>query len=288
MHPATVSYSFSTSTEKKRFIIGINLGYGMKQIIKFGFILSFLSTSAFSLEPVQGFYFGLLGEVSHVPNSQVDFTINGVPYTGQITLGPVGGGIGTSLGYKIQNFRVEGEFLFNMNNYGELQVGTCTLISPTVVGPEGICPDVVKNKGLGFNGNTMGFYGLFNAYYDFMSSKPDVSFVPYLGFGLGGALIQNHGNIESNQYSGIDPAITFQSNNSTFGFAVQGIVGFNYYLDDFTTMGLDFRYLSTINTNNNSSSSSSGIRNITNSSNSQLGVSTINLVFNFALERGDS
>ncbi|EEZ97050.1 outer membrane beta-barrel protein [Legionella longbeachae] len=267
------------STEKQPFIIGINLGYGMKQIIKFGFILSFLSNSAFSAEPVQGFYFGLLGQISHAPNPDLTFTINNVPYTGQVTLGPVGGGVGTSIGYKIHNFRLEAEFLYNINNYGELQVGTCTLISPTVVGPEGVCPAYIQDNGLGFNGNTMGFYGLFNAFYDFTSSNPDVNFVPYLGLGLGAALIRNQGNIESTEYSGIVPAIQFTSNNSQGGFALQGIVGFNYYLDDFTTMGLDFRYVSTMMSNNNNNSSSSS---------SQFGISTINLVFNFALEKGDS
>ncbi|VEB38721.1 Uncharacterised protein [Legionella sainthelensi] len=252
----------------------------MKQIIKFGFILSFLSSSAFSLEPVQGFYFGLLGQISHTPNTDLTFTINNVPYTGQVTLGPVGGGVGASIGYKIQNFRLETEFLYNINNYGEFQVGTCTLISPTVVGRYEGCPTYVQETGLGFNGNTMGFYGLFNAFYDFMSFNHDTSFVPYLGFGLGAALIRNQGNIESTEYSGIDPAIQFTSNTSQGGFALQGIVGFNYYLDDFTTMGLDFRYVSTMMSNNNNNNSSS--------SSSQFGISTINLVFNFALEKGDS
>ncbi|KTD06678.1 hypothetical protein Lgra_2516 [Legionella gratiana] len=248
----------------------------MKQIIKFGFILSLISKSAFSLEPVQGFYFGLLGQISHAPNTDLSFTINNVPYSGEVTLGPIGGGVGTSIGYKIQNFRLEGEFLYNINNYGEFQIGTCTLISPTVVGPEGICPAYIEDNGLGFNGNTMGFYGLFNVFYDFMPSDPDKYFVPYLGLGLGGAIIRNQGNIESTKYSGVDPAITFTSNNSQGGFALQGIVGFNYYLDDFTTLGLDFRYVSAMISNNNN-----------NSSNSQFGISTINLVFNFALEKGN-
>lgn len=252
----------------------------MKQIIKFGFILSLISNNAFCAQPVEGFYFGLVGEISHAPNPQLGFTIDGVPFTGQITLGPVGGGFATSIGYKIQNFRLEGEFLYNINNYGELEVGSCTLVSPTVLGPQGTCPAFVVENGLGFNGSTMGFYGLFNAFYDFTSSDPNVNFVPYLGLGLGAAIIRNQGNIESNQYSGINPAITFTSNSSQSGFALQGIVGFYYYLDDFTTLGLDFRYVSTMNGNNNNNNN--------NSSSSQYGISTINLVFNFALEKGNS
>ncbi|KTD05538.1 outer membrane beta-barrel protein [Fluoribacter gormanii] len=260
----------------------------MRQIIKFGFILGLVtSSSAFSAEPVQGLYLGLLGQVSHATNLDLNFSLTQLPNLGTIgtvQLGPVGGGIGASLGYKIQNFRLEGEFLFNINNYGQLNAGSCTLISPAVLGPEGTCPPEVVDVGLGFNGYTIGLYGFFNAFYDFMSSDPNVNFVPYLGVGVGGADLLNHAVFQSNNQcislGTCSPIVNESFDKSHFGFAAQGILGFNYYIDDFTTIGLDFRYVSTFNLSKNNSTSST-----TNSSNSAFGISTINLTGNFALEK---
>ncbi|QMT61173.1 outer membrane beta-barrel protein [Legionella sp. PC997] len=262
----------------------------MRQIIKFGFILGLAASSrAFCYEPVQGLYLGLLGQVSHATNLDLDFSLTQLPSlgtVGAVQLGPVGGGLGASLGYKIQNFRLEGEFLFNINNYGQLTAGSCTLISPAVLGPEGTCPAEVVDVGLGFNGYTIGLYGFFNAFYDFLSSDPNVNFVPYLGVGVGGADILNHAVFQSNEQcialGTCSPIVNESFDTSHFGFAAQGIIGFNYYIDDFTTIGLDFRYVSTFNFSNNNNSSST-----TNSSNNSFGISTINLTGNFALEKGD-
>ncbi len=259
----------------------------MRQRIKFRFILGLVASSnAFSADPVQGLYLGLLGQVSHASSTDLNFTLNEFPSLGTlgtIKLGPAGGGFGASLGYKIKNFRLEGEFLFNINNYGELSSGSCTLISPAVLGPEGVCPAEFDQVGLGFNGNTMGFYGLFNVFYDFLSSNPDVNFVPYIGAGIGGAMLRNHAVFQSNDQcialGTCSPIINTSVDSSNTGFAAQGILGFNYYIDDFTTIGLDFRYVSTLNFNKNNNS--------TNSNNSTFGISTINLTGNFALEKAD-
>ncbi|KTC90930.1 outer membrane beta-barrel protein [Fluoribacter dumoffii] len=258
----------------------------MRQMIKFGFILGLVASSnAFSADPVEGLYLGLLGQLSHAPNTNFNFNLNGTTYDGSLKLSVVGGGVGTSLGYKIKNFRLEGEFLFNINNYGSLTVGSCTLISPSVLGPNGTCPTEIEESGLGFNGYTMGFYGLFNTFYDFLSSDPNVNFVPYLGVGLGGALLKNHALFHSNNQcislNSCSPIISETFDSSSNGFAIQGIVGFSYYLDDFTTLGLDFRYLSTVNFNKNNSTTSS------NSNNGNYGIGTINLTANFALEKAD-
>ena len=251
----------------------------MKRIIKFGVILGLLlSSKAFSINPVQGWYFGLLGQISHAPNDSITTTTNGFTINGgNINLSPVGGGAGTSIGYKINMFRVEGEFLFNINNYGELHLGPCTLVSPNVVSPQGTCPAFIEDNGLAFNGNKMGFYGLVNAFYDFTSSDPNVRFVPYLGVGFGGALIRNHALFTNSKYApdaSISISTSVDSNNGSF--ALQGIVGFYYYLDDFTTMGLDYRYVSALSSNSGGTSSIS-----------QFGINTLNVTFTFALEKGE-
>ena len=280
------SYSLAACAGVLDFVLWINIGYRMRHIIKFGFILGLAASSnAFSADPVQGFYLGLLGQLSHAPNTNLSFSLpDGNTYNGSVKLSIVGGGVGGSIGYKIRNFRLEGELLFNINNYGSLNVGSCTLISPDVLGPNGNCSAFIENTGLAFNGNTMGYYGLFNTFYDFLSSDPTVNFVSYLGLGLGGAMIKNHALSHSNNQCislGTCSAIVSQTlNTSSNGFAIQGIVGFNYYLDDFTTLGLDFRYLSTVNFNKNNTSA------VTNSNNSNYGIGTINITANFALEKG--
>lgn len=246
----------------------------MRHLIKYGLILSFtLSTPAYSLNPVEGFYFGILGQISHAPNTQLNFTLD-QPYSGTVELGPVGGGAGAAIGYKIYNVRLEGEFLFNFNNYGELQLGPCTLVSPTVVSPKGVCPAFIADNGLGFKGDVMGFYGLFNVIYDFLLwSDPNITYYPYLGFGLGAATIRNNAIIENNKYAsvGVTP-VSFNQTVTNSGFAAQGIFGIGAYLDDFTTIGLDYRYVSTFGSNQSSS-------------NNHFGISTLNFTATFALER---
>lgn len=255
----------------------------MRQIIKFGFAL-IISSSAFSANPVEGVYLGLLGKISHVTSSQLNFTFDQT-YNGTINYGMVGGGVGFSLGYKINHFRAEGEFLFNINNYGSLNVGSCTLISPKVLGPEGTCPAFIEEHGLGFNGNTMGFYGLANVFYDFISSDPNTNMFPYIGVGLGGAIIKHHALIQSNDQCtslGTCPLATATVDVSNNGFAAQGIIGLGYFMDDFATFGIDFRYLSTLNFSSNSGSSSAS------NNKNTFGIATINITGTYALDKGDT
>lgn len=254
----------------------------MRQLIKLGFIFGVtVSSSVFSVEPVQGLYLGLLGEISHAtPNPSLNFTINQVSFSGpgQISLSPIGGGGGFSIGYRMNRVRLEGEFLFNINNYGELQVGSCTLVSPNVVSPQGVCPSAISNStgvGLGFNGNAIGLYGLFNVFYDFLSNDTNVNFYPYVGLGLGGAIIKNTANFETNNFSTTTTPVSFSASTSNNGFAAQGIIGIGYYMDDFATIGLDLRYTSTFKSN--SGSSSSGTNNF--------GIGSINITGTFALEK---
>lgn len=254
----------------------------MKQLIKFSLLSSLVLSSsvyasAYASDPVQGFYLGLLGEISHISNIDATVIVNQNPYMGTISVGPVGGGAGGAIGYKVQSFRFEGELLVNANSFGELKVGTCTLISPAVLGPRGACPTVVQTNGLGFKGTSLGIYGLFNAYYDFLPGpSSDRKVIPYIGLGLGYAQIKNTIQIQNNQYvfAGLTP-ISVSSSVSKSGVAGQGILGVSYYLDDYAVVGVDFRYLT--------SSNSQKANIASNSNGSRFGVSTINFVGSFAL-----
>lgn len=261
----------------------------MRQIIKLGFILGLVaSNNAFSTDRVEGLYFGLLAQLSHPSSQDLNFTINGITSLGTIQLQPIGGGMGASLGWRIRNFRVEAETLFNFNNYGSMQVGSCKLISPQVLGPEGVCDPFFVETGLGFKGYTIGVYEFINGFYDFISSDPDKNFFPYIGVGIGGAYLSNtaifHSNSQCISLNTCSPIIDNANfSSSTTGFAAQGILGFNYFLDDFTSIGLDVRYSSTFNFNKNNNTTTP----TSNNSASNFGIATINLTGNFALAKAD-
>jgi hypothetical protein len=270
----------------------LDLGSKMRQIIKLGLIVSFIN-NAFALEPVQGVYLGLLGGASYT-NPRPSFNID---YKGTVLLGPnlsvpkiklspVGGDVGFSLGYRISPVRLEGQLFFNINNYSELPLSTCTLVSPTVWSPQPFmaCAEPVLNENsVAFNGNIMSFLGFFNIFYDFLSCDSTTSFFPYIGAGIGGGIIRNTVNFKTNNivaatfYPYPFPTHTFTSSSS--GVAAQGILGFGYYLDDFATLGLDIRYVGTFRPKRNNT-----LTTLSNTS-STMGIASINISATFALEK---
>jgi len=216
----------------------------MKQWFKLSLISSLLITGssiAYALNPIQGIYGGLLGEVSHGSNTTFGFD----GYSGEIKLNLLGGGGAGYIGYRMQNFRLEGEILYNRIGYDALTVGSCNIQSPTVLTPVGQCPNEFYAEGLGFNGSTAAIYALFNFYYDFVTYGNEDRVVPYLGLGLGGARIKNSSN-----FTNTVQMTSAGSSVNTNGVAAQGILGVSYYLDDFTWAGMDYRYLSANSVNN--------------------------------------
>jgi len=241
----------------------------MKQLIKLSLVSSLvLSNSVFALNPVLGFYGGLLGQVSR-GNTNTDFTFisDGVTYSGKLKYNPVGGGGGFDLGYKIHNFRIEGEILYNFNNYDQLNINGCNILSPTVDTPTGTCPAEFVDAGLGFNGTTSVIFGMINAYYDIFTSDSESTFVPYIGFGIGKARVSNVDKFYSTAI-GIEESHTRTRNAS----AAQVILGASYYMDDYTWASIDYRYLST-NT-------------INDFNNKRYGLNTLNFGVNFAFSKG--
>lgn len=218
----------------------------MKQLIKFSLFSSLLlSTQAFAINPIQGFYGGLIGEVSHGPsNDQVFFREDAALFHGTVTYSSISGGAGGYIGYKYSHFRVEAEGLYNRISTGPLTVGTCVIQSANVLTPTGFCPqatsDHFREKALGYSGSSSGTYGLLNAFWDFYSDEPDSYFSPYLGIGLGVASIKNSSNF-------INTINLYSHGHSIIGngTAAQGIIGVSYYMDDFTWAGMDYRYLTT-------------------------------------------
>ena len=216
----------------------------MKQLIKLGMLSQLLlSTPLFALNPVEGFYGGLFGEMSHGPsNDTVIFREDAQLFQGTVGYSPISGGGGLMLGYKFRHFRGEAEIMFNRISTGPVKIGTCTIENQDIVTPTGFCPagtyDHIQEKALGYSGNSTAVYGFFNGFWDFFTFDGVTDTVPYLGLGIGYADIKN-GNSYTNTITEASHGKSIASN----GAAMQGILGISYYLDDYAWIAADYRYV---------------------------------------------
>lgn len=211
---------------------------GMKLSLVAGLILS---SSVYALNPVPGFYAGILGEGSRGSSTVNNYTpVTTVPLTGVLKYNQLGGGGGLDLGYKVGSFRIEGEFLFNYNSFSDLNVNGCQFVTPNIITPIGTCPNDPLVNGLGFEGSTSAMFALVNGYFDLYLSNTESSLVPYAGIGIGRTRIKNVNNFR-NTITQVGMGETRTANAS----AAQAIIGLGYYLDDYAWIGFDYRYLTT-------------------------------------------
>jgi opacity protein-like surface antigen len=212
----------------------------MKQLVKLTLVSHLLcSTSLFAFNPVNGFYGGLFAGMSHGPSNATDYFGQGnTVYNGTISYSPYAGGGGFMLGYRFNQFRTEGQFLINRISTGPVTIGTCVIESHDIVTPTGVCPPVITANSIGYKGTSTAKYGLVNFMWDFFSMDGDGSLAPYVGLGVGLASVQN-----GNNYINTTTNYSVGDNLSRTGKALQGILGLNYYMDDFTWATMEFRYL---------------------------------------------
>lgn len=222
----------------------------MKQLIQLGLLSNLLlNSAAFAVNPQQGFYMGILGEISATTPRNHIVTFREIPdptlWVGTVENNRISGGGGAMLGYRYNQFRAEGEFLYNWTGSNTVNVSNCTLLSPVVTTPRGVCPqDHFQANNLGFNGSIAAMFGMANFYWDFINYESDNgSFFPYVGLGLGYAQVTARGNFVRNYY-----AINTSSHGTSSKYsstAGQGILGVGMLLDDFSWAGMDYRYLTT-------------------------------------------
>ena len=229
-------------TDASRFNLGL-----------FGLVLLSTTSGAVALNPVQGWYIGLIGGGTYAPT--VDFDINN-PFDSRTHKTSVsyliGGNGGAQLGYRWGNFRIEAEGLFNENKYQQIKFGDHTAIRDK--------NDEFRNH---ISGYTYFISGLANGIYEFYQPGNDLNFVPYLGLGIGYASIKN-------SLSGYHKDVLIGTASETSSAAIgQAIAGLSYFFDDFTSLGLDYRYLVT---------TKSG------TFNTSFQAQTLNLSFTYALE----
>ncbi len=223
----------------------------MRNVLKLSIVAMFISSSLFAANPRPGWYAGVVLGGAYAP--AVDYLFlrpNGTKTTnlGNMSFKGMGGG-GGQLGYKWFPLRVEIELLFLYNPYDKLTSGPATYTTST------------KNY-LRFSGNTSTFVGFFNSYYDFYTPGCNSDWAPYIGAGVGYAYVSNSIKWYRDNTDVTSAKISAHQSMP----AAQGILGAAYFLDDYTSFALDYRYVTT-----------AGVKMF---NNQQLTDHTINITFN--------
>lgn len=242
--------------------------------------LTLFTGSAMALNPVNGWYAGFIGDVSYMgsldftvlnldtirlPNGGTAATTTGLPGStldSQINYRVMGGG-GGQLGYRFcDRYRAELEVFFNTNEYNLIQFGNYGSIDRAT--------SINQDIGLNQNGRTNIITGMLNGYFDFYNPRSEGYFVPYVGLGIGYASVQNRLVLNYNAQE------VYRASLTKSGFAAQVIAGLSYFLDDFTSFNVDYRYYST----NKISETNTFF-----SFNQRFAIQTVNISMNFAFDK---
>ncbi|WP_165474680.1 outer membrane protein [Legionella nagasakiensis] len=218
------------------------------------FIFTF-SSKVFAVDPAGGIYAGVILGASHTPS--LDFTLSmptnffsficqnnpagcsGLSNKGQLTYTYLGG-LGLQFGYRIKRYRAELEFLYNDSPYKTLQVGNVA-INHTATNLNRL-RERKSGSEFSIEGKTATAVGFLNGYYDLLAPDQFSHFVPYVGAGIGYAQISNR-----NRFLSQDSEITnTYSSVQTQTGAAQGIFGISYFFGDYTSLSLDYRYLTSL------------------------------------------
>lgn len=214
----------------------------IKIILTGFFLFSFLYGSILhAVNPPRGWYAGVF--LGPTMTNKMTYPFKN-PLTGTNDSGTmkynVLGNVGVDLGYRINKFRAEGEFFFNASPYDSLQLGS--VVIPHTTGKNAPASTTEPTlETLGMKGYTYTSALLVNGFYDFFSYCEGCFWAPYVGAGIGYAHIVNNIKFYNND-SAIGGSMTSNEVNKP---AAQAIVGVNYFVDDFASFGIDFRYFAT-------------------------------------------
>jgi len=253
----------------------------MKPLLKAacaGLIL--FSGQALSLNPVPGFYGGITLGGSTAASSLKYKDSASFPPSGIIPASTISidaelkysafGNIGGQLGYRFDDFRAEIEPFYNHSPYNSITIdGTLSINGIGTISKRINLTDTKVAQGRTYiKGSTDTMSVMLNGYFDFFPLVGrNANFVPYIGVGIGYSNINNRiklvcdgqtlqvvNGVVDLSCSGSAPpppvegAVPAKVSNNTTSMAAQGIFGMNYFMDDYTTVGLDFRAYSSRST----------------------------------------
>ena len=193
--------------------------------------LFLMLNAAVNAAPKQGWYAGLTLGVSKPKSHDYVFNnpIRRTPQVGDLNYAGFGD-IGGQLGYRVEQFRIEGQFIYNYNPYNKLTTPTNTFLGRK---------DSIPYQMKGYTG--IGAIML-NGYFDLMSMNAPSGLYPYLGLGVGYADITNTLSFVQARGTAVERRLKQRPGN--YGApAAQFIVGLGNYLDDFTSVNLEYHYL---------------------------------------------
>ncbi len=204
----------------------------MKQSLKLGLLGLIATTSIQAANPIEGWYAGLALGASSIDKLKMD--VVRIPNGSKLDQQPgiikhkLFGNIAGQIGYRFfDNFRTEAELMALSNDYHKLHSGTISISSTK------------KRNGLHLKGKTNVGAILINSYLDLLPGQSDFS--PYLGLGVGYAHITDNIRLYQNNSYVAGTRLKYSTNQPV----AQAIIGANYFLDDFTWVGIDYRYLAT-------------------------------------------
>src|SRR3990167_2613616 len=221
---------------------------------------------AFALQPVQGWYAGVFIGPSAANSNDFDFgqtlsfaTTNvTVSATSGSVTHSVLGGIGGQVGYRFfLRHRIEAEWYYNNNPIKSLKLNNYSFTNTyypsfNVTNSTATFNNNQNTSDAYIQGSTNTGAIMVNFIYDLLTPNNDgySKVVPFVGAGLGYSYVQNAMQIY--RPTTVDPANDPYPNReildvlqNRYIYAVQGLIGVSYFLDDFTWFGLDLRYFTT-------------------------------------------
>lgn len=210
------------------------------------------NTASYALDPVQGFYGGIFfgGSLASGVNFNLTQQTNQAALmNGKLSYSPSFNG-GGELGYRINQFRVEGELFYNNSPYKTITIGGHQFTTRK------------SGSGFRYKGQTGTAAIMINGIFDAFFIGEDSNIVPYAGIGLGYARVENgikfycnHINVGTSTIQiNNDKSCTLTPNpngvdtnfkTSSYAGAAQAMLGISYYMDDYVMLGLDVRQFST-------------------------------------------
>ena len=205
-----------------------------------------ISKLALAVNPVPAWYGGLVLGVSSTQSANINNSFqSALPRTEATLKYNPGGNIAVQAGYRFNHFRAEGEFLYNYAPYSQINTanGTIKKQKKSNIIPSTPISNTIPSEisVLTMDGKTNTGAFLVNGFYDFYSTEDAFNWTAYVGLGIGYAMVTNNLKIYKSSAEIADD----RWSKSVTTPAAQGIIGVGYFVDDFTSINLDFRYLAT-------------------------------------------